>query len=597
MADFVANDGSTQSESTVSQSRSTSSRSRVPKRASLACVPCRSKHVKCDGGSPACVRCRLEEKACFYAKSRRGIRDAKKRDLMRDEALAADREQSSETTPSPNFAGFDISVQVTKPLPGGWSVIKDPGARSSSATTYLFDLYYAYFHDTHSWLPPKQTLVRLIKGRPEDFRFMASMIAYIGSVYTNAIDSNPLRQTAYELATGPLPTTIWTVQAFLCMCIAAFGEGNIEQCGVWFERAVLMALELGLQNKAFAESESDPILAESYRRTYWGIYLHGSLRTVREHRGHFQLYSTQATTELPCEEWEYQTGDIPTPTSMEEYQRKGSSKDYSSWAYLSNLVRICGESVVPLLNVGIGALPDAVDHADHRIVAWLNQLPKWKKELVDPDGAVDMILFHALGIAHGLRIRIQLHLHGAGVQFRVPDLAAEGPIFLPSQLLPPKILSSDHPWLYGSTALQASLHLVALFKFHLPPEKFSPSCIFGIERAILPMLDAFLFNGVRSPILRDKIKLLADVLGKAGEFWPVSKQVSEDVIAVLETAADQSETRDAKEEQWEAMIDDIAETDMDEAELFHFGQPMTSGEMSAWASQKMELVKAEDYII
>src|SRR5689334_4782172 len=49
-------------------------RSRATVRASLACVPCRSKHTKCDGGQPSCVRCELEGKACFYAKSRRGTR-------------------------------------------------------------------------------------------------------------------------------------------------------------------------------------------------------------------------------------------------------------------------------------------------------------------------------------------------------------------------------------------------------------------------------------------------------------------------------------------------------------------------------------------
>lgn len=71
-------------------------------------------------------------------------------------------------------------------------------------------------------------------------------------------------------------------------------------------------------------------------------------------------------------------------------------KDHSSWAYLVGLTRICGESVVPLLNVGPIALPEAVDDADHRVVSWLMQLPQWKKELVDPDGAVDMILYHAV---------------------------------------------------------------------------------------------------------------------------------------------------------------------------------------------------------
>ncbi|CAM1504464.1 Fc.00g020550.m01.CDS01 [Cosmosporella sp. VM-42] len=597
MAEPVDIDLSSQSEPQISLPRAGAARSRATKRASLACVPCRSKHVKCDGGLPACLRCRLEEKSCYYAPSRRGIRDPSKRNMMRDEPYPVDREQSSDNTPSPNFANFEIPVQVTKALPGGWSVIKDPVAGSSSPTTYLFDLYYTYFQDTHSWLPPKKTLIRLLQDRPGELAFMATMIAYIGSVYTNAINSEPLRNKAYSMATGTLNTTVWNVQALLCMSITAFGEGSVDLCGEWFRKAVEMALDLGLQNKGFADSEENLILAESYRRTYWGLYLHGSLRTVREHHGHFQLYSTPATTELPCEEWEYQTGDIPTPISFEEYDRIGASKDYSSWAYLSALIRIAGESVVPLLNVGPDALPEAVDRADHRIVSWLLQLPKWKQELVDPHGAVDMILFHAELLTGKLRIRIQLHLNGAGVHFRAPNLLTDGPIFRESSLVPQKLQNSPHPWLYGSTAFQASLSLVGLFKFHLPPEKFSPSCIFGIERAVLPMLDAYLFGNIKTLVLKDKIVLLANVLCKAGIFWPMSKMVSDDIFRVLETAEAHDGVGCGEQQGVEQLMDEFLPPGMEQEDIYNFVQPMTTGEMNSWTGQMIGMARSEEYLV
>jgi hypothetical protein len=40
---------------------------------STACVACRSKHLKCDGGLP-CSRCRAERVDCNYVKSRRGFK-------------------------------------------------------------------------------------------------------------------------------------------------------------------------------------------------------------------------------------------------------------------------------------------------------------------------------------------------------------------------------------------------------------------------------------------------------------------------------------------------------------------------------------------
>lgn len=288
------------------QSRAGSARSRATVRASLACVQCRSKHLKCDGGLPACVRCRLEEMDCYYAKSRRGIRDPKRRSILKQEASAV--EQRISTPPSPEFSQFDIPVRVTGALPGGWSAAKDTGCRSSSCSSFLTDLYYTYFHDAHSWLPPREHMKKLFQTRPDDMGYLASTIAFTGSVYSGAIDTTPLRERAFTLSCHSLPATVWTVQGLLCMSIAGAGDGYIELSGTWMERAIQMALDLGLQHKSFADAEEDPVLAESYRRTYWGLYFHGSLRAVRDHLGHFMLHSISASADLPCEEWEYQAG-------------------------------------------------------------------------------------------------------------------------------------------------------------------------------------------------------------------------------------------------------------------------------------------------
>ncbi|KPM37149.1 hypothetical protein AK830_g9423 [Neonectria ditissima] len=367
--------------------------SRATVRAPLACTSCRTRHVKCDSELPSCGRCQQEGSTCFYPKSRRGIKEQAKRDMIKEEFTLT---ESPDATPSPNFS---IPTKATKPLPGGW--VANSRSQKPQSLNYMFDLYYAYFHDSHPWLPPKQIMFRLVEGRPDDFEFTMAMIVYIGSIYSNTVDTAQLRQRAFDIAAGPLFGTVWAVQALLCLSIAAYGEEYVHICGYFFEKSLDMALELGLHKKSFADAEDSPVLAESYRRTYWALYLHGSLRAVREHLGHFQLYCTHATTDLPCEEWEYQAGDIPIPMSIKEFNQKMSSRSHSSWAYLVDLIRISGEYVVPLLNAGIGAEAESVDSADYRIASWLSQLPHWKKELVDPNGAVDMVLYHAIGIAYG----------------------------------------------------------------------------------------------------------------------------------------------------------------------------------------------------
>ncbi|KAE9369786.1 hypothetical protein N431DRAFT_485621 [Stipitochalara longipes BDJ] len=41
-------------------------------RASLACMPCRDRHRKCDARRPICSQCQVDDADCFYKKSRRG---------------------------------------------------------------------------------------------------------------------------------------------------------------------------------------------------------------------------------------------------------------------------------------------------------------------------------------------------------------------------------------------------------------------------------------------------------------------------------------------------------------------------------------------
>ncbi|EEU48113.1 uncharacterized protein NECHADRAFT_75363 [Fusarium vanettenii 77-13-4] len=546
---------------------------------------------------------------CVYAESRRGIRDPNKRKKMKEEAMKADRDESSNSTPSPNFPGFEIPAHVIQRLPAGWT---NREAQNPRAVKDLFDLYYANFHPTHSWLPPKKTLSRLVETVPDDFKFTMTMILYVGSKYADNVDSTSLRNDAYEMASGELPETVWSVQALLCMCIAAFGEQHDDYCSLWFDRTRDLALRLGLQHKSFADAEEDPILAESYRRTYWALYTQGSLRTVREHLGHWQLYHTRATTELPCEEWEYESGKIPIPVTLEDYDKRGPSRQYSSWAYFVDLTRICGQFVVPLLNVGEVAFSEAMDNANLRVESWILQMPPWKKDLVDINGAVYYPGIEQgltvdelqLGIAYGLQIRMQLHYKGVRPQDGVREVASRGFSVLSSSPSPPaSVTMGSNPRLPGSAAVQASLHLVSLFNLHLPPENFSPSCILGLERAALPLFDALLY-GQGQPVYKVKISLLVSVLRNAGKFWPRSKVVSEEIEEAMRGAADIIEAAEQLQEMQEMQdMQDMQTTpdmfdspSMDEEDPpTEFAPPVftTMGQMDSWTQVQPQAANVE----
>lgn len=70
-----------------------------------------------------------------------------------------------------------------------------------------------------------------------------------------------------------LPPTGFTVLALMIAAVALHGEDEFDQARSLLDRAIYMALEIRMNSRTFANMERDPILAESWRRTYWGLYI------------------------------------------------------------------------------------------------------------------------------------------------------------------------------------------------------------------------------------------------------------------------------------------------------------------------------------
>lgn len=280
-----------------SQKQVSTGTSKPQKRVSSACDPCRHKHIRCDGVRETCTRCKEEGKPCHYTKSRRGFRNTKKTSMKKGEALVNDQDGTTESTPSPGLAGHGIPFPQMIPS-------------TPCSTIHPFDLYYTNFHVAHSWLPPRKKLEDLCKTQPENLRFLVATVTYIGSLYLDKVDKTQLQQNAYQMSDGTLSSTIWSVQALLCLSVTAFGRQHDSLSKIMFKKAYELASCLGLQSKEFADRETDPVLAESCRRTYWGLYTHEMLLGLREN----QLYSTlyplgpSFVVGLPCEDWDYQAG-------------------------------------------------------------------------------------------------------------------------------------------------------------------------------------------------------------------------------------------------------------------------------------------------
>ena len=97
---------------------------------------------------------------------------------------------------------------------------------------------------------------------------------YIGSLYAQDFASSELKELAFSQLDIPgLPPNGFSVLALLLTAIPMHAEDEMERARIILDRAIYMALELRMNSRNFANMERDPVLAESWRRTYWGLYV------------------------------------------------------------------------------------------------------------------------------------------------------------------------------------------------------------------------------------------------------------------------------------------------------------------------------------
>lgn len=304
-------------------------------RASLACVPCRQKHVKCDAKRPVCDRCAAEDKTCHFLNSRRGglTRSAlaERRRTLQDQRQISPAGENALYVPS----GFDngphqevSSVQPTadegyasrSAVPSSSTPI-GPGSTSiqglldqdwnASGDQYI-GLYYKHFHHLHPCVLPRRHLDKMLETPPNHPRLelLLSVLHSIGSLYS------PFSQRRLEKITNRITTGIDTVQdAFSVQClllnsIALYWCGQEESSREEMDHAISIALSMSMHSCGFANAHSLglPVLEESWRRTWWQLCIVDAYYAAMLHQTSPLMRRPDITTALPCEESEYEAG-------------------------------------------------------------------------------------------------------------------------------------------------------------------------------------------------------------------------------------------------------------------------------------------------
>lgn len=135
--------------------------------------------------------------------------------------------------------------------------------------------------------------------------------------FTNTIDSGPLAESASQAVSAERlllrPLDPYYIQALLLHAIAVYWCGEPRRGRDLLNEAICGALMLGMQRMDFASryGQGDPVLQESWRRTWWMIYIVDTHIAGSTHSFPTQSGAVEITTGLPCEEHNYDSGVSP----------------------------------------------------------------------------------------------------------------------------------------------------------------------------------------------------------------------------------------------------------------------------------------------
>ncbi|KAJ5707476.1 hypothetical protein N7488_007277 [Penicillium malachiteum] len=398
-------------------------------RSSLACLPCRSRHLKCDAKRPRCTRCAEFARDCEYTRSRRGGLDRAAL-AERRKRLATTDDSGIASSPSPQQSAgsqgqhefptgiLEMDLSHSHGLLDGFSVAGTSSSTDTPSTIQLqcsnldgdslIDAYYNNFHKFHPFMLPRRHLTRVYQesGQQATLNALIAAMRLVGNVYKSRELSAALRDHAEASFSQLLPTDPAIVQCRLLYSMALFWNEHKNEAKMQMDLAIRAACELGMFQQEFATENGgqDPVIQECWRRTWWMLYTvdayyAGTLGTMN-----FEIFDIDATVDLPCEESEYELGEIPQPKKLQEFDCREFAPDdtiFSSFAYLIGAVRCAALAIS--MGPKIAASDDSpriIQTADSSLNGWLLMLPKGRKQVMNKAGEIDELMFQAHLLIH-----------------------------------------------------------------------------------------------------------------------------------------------------------------------------------------------------
>jgi hypothetical protein len=162
---------------------------------------------------------------------------------------------------------------------------------------------------------PYGFLKKRLITEPETLQLLVLVMQCIGAIFAvGPLSSNsPVTRVEDFLACFRRRQSSFTgfdVQAVLLFSISVYWCDEITQGLKFLDEAIRMALELGMNQKSFSAQygQKDPVLEESWRRTWWMIYIADAHIAGSTHTYPLRTIHIPVTVDMPCEEYNYESG-------------------------------------------------------------------------------------------------------------------------------------------------------------------------------------------------------------------------------------------------------------------------------------------------
>ncbi|GKU01547.1 c6 zinc finger protein [Fusarium langsethiae] len=279
-------------------------------------------------------------------------------------------------------------------------------ASISPFTERCIDYFYSHFHAAHPFVLPRETLLSI--AHEAALEPVVAAMRWIGSLYIPACPHRgQLFQEAYRLVyKHDRRKDGFLVQALLLLLICLDGQGLQEKAQEILSKVERIAIEIGLNTISFANIHGRGmlVLEESWRRTWWELFVIDGLIAGIHKKTNFPLFDFMSDVALPCEEYQYLSEplkDIPHPVYLEDVDDSGFyglNCEFSSFTYRIRSAQILGKLLRN--RPATGPCDENLSRIETLLTDWRRSLPQSKKDGLYHNGRLDEMMFQAYMIAH-----------------------------------------------------------------------------------------------------------------------------------------------------------------------------------------------------